>query len=132
MIELRQEQVAALIAHAREEFPNECCGLILGRSSKAERIVRGVNTDRSPMTYTMDSETLKLIPKAEDEGLDLVGLYHSHTHTRAYPSPTDVSKATYPGSYYIIVSLQDPDLPEVRAFRITDRKDVSEASVIIR
>ena len=70
------------------------------------------------------------LQKAAAEGRDLVAIYHSHPRTRAYPSSTDVAKATYPDASYMIVSLQDPAIPEIRAFRILEGR-VSEGTVIL-
>lgn len=128
---LAREHLAAVLAQAREEAPLECCGLLLGRGRQVERVVRGTNIDRSPVTYNMDPQELyQAHREMEAEGLDLVAIYHSHPRTRAYPSSTDIAKATYPDAGYVIVSLLDPDLPEVRAFRIVDGR-VSEGIVIV-
>ncbi len=132
MLELSRDQAAALVAHANEEFPNECCGLLAGRNGRVERVYRGTNVDYSPYTYLMDpKEQLAAFKDMEAAGLDLVGIYHSHTHTAAYPSKTDVAKAFYPDVLYMIVSLARRETPEIRAFRFLDAEIVEE-DVIIR
>lgn len=132
MLELSRDQAAALVAHAKEEFPNECCGLLAGRNGRVERVYRGTNVDHSPYTYLMDpKEQLAAFKDMEAAGLDLVGIYHSHTHTAAYPSKTDVAKAFYPDVLYMIVSLARRETPEIRAFRLLDAEIVEE-DVIIR
>ncbi len=132
MLELSRDQAAALVAHAKEEFPNECCGLLAGRNGRVERVYRGTNVDHSPYTYLMDpKEQLAAFKDMEAAGLDLVGIYHSHTHTAAYPSKTDVAKAFYPDALYMIVSLARRETPEIRAFRLLDAEIVEE-DVIIR
>lgn len=132
MLELSREQAADLVAHAREEFPNECCGLLAGRDGRVERIFRGTNVDHSPYTYMMDpKEQLVAFKAMEAEGMDLMGIYHSHTHTAAYPSKTDVARAYYPDAVYVIVSLLDPANPAVKGYRITDQK-ISDAQVVVR
>jgi proteasome lid subunit RPN8/RPN11 len=132
VLELRQDQAAALIAHAVEEAPNECCGLLAGRHARVERIYRGTNIDHSPYTYVMDPhEQLAAFRDMEASGLDLMAIYHSHTHTPAYPSNTDVSRAYYPDALYVIVSLANPQAPAIRAYRLTDGK-IDEESVIVR
>lgn len=132
MVELSQEQAAALIAHAREEFPRECCGLLAGRDGRVERVVRGTNIDHSPYTYLMDpKEQLAAFKDMDTVGLDLVAIYHSHTHTPAYPSRTDVAKAYYPDAAYVIISLANRDAPDIRAFRVVDGQ-ITEESVIVR
>ena len=131
-MELSREQAAALVAHAREEFPNECCGLLAGRNGRVERVFRGTNVDHSPYTYMMDpKEQLTAFKAMEAEGLELMGIYHSHTHTAAYPSRTDVAKAYYPDAVYIIVSLLDRANPAIQGYRITDQK-ISDAQVVVR
>jgi proteasome lid subunit RPN8/RPN11 len=96
-----------------------------------ERVFRGTNLDRSPVTYNMDPQELfRAHREMEAQGLDLVAIYHSHPRTRAYPSSTDVAKATYPDAAYLIVSLQDASAPEVRAFRIQNGR-ISEGIVIV-
>lgn len=131
MIELSREQAAALIAHAREEFPNECCGLLAGRNGRVERLYRGTNVEHSPFTYLMDpKEQLAAFKDMEAAERDLLAIYHSHTHTAAYPSKTDVAKAYYPDALHVIVSLADRDAPEVRAFRIVNG-EIAEEGVIV-
>lgn len=132
MLELSREQAAALIAHAREQVPHECCGLLAGRNGRVERVFRGTNVDRSPYTYLMDPrEQLAAFKAMEAEGLDLLAIYHSHTHTPAYPSKTDVANAYYPDALHLIVSLVDRDAPVLRAFRIVDGQ-ITEEDVIVR
>ena len=132
MLELKKSQAEALIEQARGEAPNECCGLLAGRDGRVERVYPGTNIDHSPYTYLMDpKEQLAAFKEMEDAGLDLVGIYHSHTHTPAYPSRTDVAKAFYPDTLYVIVSLARPNEPDIRAFRVADGH-ISEESVIVR
>ncbi len=131
MLELSRDQAKALITHAQEEAPNECCGLLAGRNGRVERVYPGTNVDHSPYTYLMDpKEQLAAFKDMEAAGLDLVGIYHSHTHTAAYPSRTDVAKAFYPDALYVIVSLAKRDAPDIRAFRVADGQ-IHEESVIV-
>jgi proteasome lid subunit RPN8/RPN11 len=111
--------------HARQEYPNECCGLLAGRGARVERVFRGQNADRSPYTYRLDpQEQLRFFKEMDADGLELLGIYHSHTQSPAYPSRTDVAKALYPDAVYVIVSLHDGSQTtqrlEMRAFRIKD------------
>ena len=131
MLELSRDQAKALITHAQEEAPNECCGLLAGRNGRVERVYPGTNVDHSPYTYLMDpKEQLAAFKDMEAAGLDLVGIYHSHTHTAAYPSRTDVAKAFYPDALYVIVSLAKRDAQDIRAFRVADGQ-IHEESVIV-
>ncbi len=110
-----------IIAHAREDAPNECCGIIAGNDGVAAHLYRAVNAEASPYRYNVDPKDLLRIYRDIDEhGWDVLAIYHSHTHTEAYPSPTDVRLAAWPEAYYLIVSLADDAKPVLRAFRITD------------
>lgn len=132
MLELSSEQAAAIFAHATDELPNECCGLLTGRNGLVERVVRGTNVDHSPYTYRMDPrEQLVAFKAMEADGQELVAIYHSHPQTPAYPSKTDVARAYYPDALYLIVSLQDRASPSLRAFRIANGQ-ISEERVIVR
>ncbi len=128
---LARDHLAAIVAQAQEEAPLECCGLLLGRGRRVERVFPGTNIDRSPVTYNMDPQELfRAHREMEAQGTDLVAIYHSHPRTRAYPSSTDVGKATYPDAFYMIISLQDASLPEIRVFRIRGG-DITEGTVIV-
>lgn len=112
-----------IIEQARGEHPNEACGLLAGTDSGVTRLFRMTNAERSPVIYRMEpSEQLKVFNAIEEAGLDLVGIYHSHTRSPAYPSSTDVSLAYYPEAIYLIVSLADMDRPDLRGFRILEGK----------
>ncbi|MEX2100171.1 MAG: M67 family metallopeptidase [Acidimicrobiia bacterium] len=113
----------ALIEHARSDAPFEVCGLLAGRDGVVTRHYLIPNAARSMTFYTMDPKAmLHAFNDMDDDDLDLLGIYHSHTHTEAFPSPTDVELAVYPDPAYLIVSLQDPGLPVIRAFGIRDGK----------
>jgi proteasome lid subunit RPN8/RPN11 len=130
-LELTRAQVDEMIAHAHAEHPNECCGLLAGRGGRVETLFRGRNVDQSPYTYRLDPhEQLRLFKDIDARGLELVAIYHSHTQSPAYPSRTDVAKALYPETAYVIVSVQDEQTPEVRAFRIRDGVIVEEALAV--
>lgn len=119
-----------LVAHAREDMPNECCGLIAGRDGTAIRVMRTTNTEASPFMYVMDPrEQMRLMEEVEDAGEDLLAIYHSHTRSAAYPSRTDVDLAFFPDPLYVIVSLADRDAPEIRAFRL--RRTAAEGQQIV-
>jgi proteasome lid subunit RPN8/RPN11 len=120
-----------MVAHARAEAPNECCGLLAGRDGRVLQRYPVTNAEASPYRYNMESrELLRAMRDMDGQGWDLLGIYHSHTHTPAHPSPTDVSLAFYPESLYLLISLIDPGQPVVRAFRIVEGK-ISEAELVI-
>ena len=120
-----------IVAHALADAPNECCGMIAARDGEAVRVYRTRNSAASPLRYEMDGmEQYRVVMEIEDEGLDLGAIYHSHTRSDPYPSQTDINLAFYPDSLYVIVGVNDPAAPEVRAFRIVDGQ-VSEAELEI-
>lgn len=121
MLTLPKALVDEMIAHAREDDPNECCGIIAGQDGAATQLYRAVNAEASPYRYNVDpKDLLRIYRDIESHGWDVFAIYHSHTHTEAYPSPTDVRLAAWPDAYYVIVSLEKKSKPLVRAFRITD------------
>lgn len=127
MLELPRRFVEEMVRHAREEDPNECCGLIAGKDGRAVRLYRITNTEHSPYRYYMDPRELyQAYREMEDRGWQLLAIYHSHTHSPAYPSPTDVRLATWPDAYYVLISLEDKANPVVRAFRIVDGRVTEE------
>lgn len=86
------------------------------------------NTESSPFMYVMDpQEQMRLMNEIDESGRDLLGIYHSHTRSAAYPSRTDVELAFYPALAYLIVSLVDPSSPEIRAFEIHRDAPADEA-----
>ena len=116
-VEIPREHHDALVAHAQEEAPNECCGYVSGRDGRIEEVVRSTNLRASPYGYELDPKSLLAANELDDEGRD-VGIYHSHPKSAAEPSQTDINLAHYPHWMYLIVSLADE--PEVRAWRIAD------------
>ncbi len=116
-----RQMVEEMIAHAREEAPNECCGMIGGADGSATTVYRSINAEASPLRYSLDaSDQFRIMQEMEKRGEELVGIYHSHTASAAYPSQTDVNLAAYPDAVYVIVSLEDPENPDVRGFWIRD------------
>src|ERR1700730_11252550 len=109
-----------LVAHARADAPNECCGVIASRDGQAVKVYRAENAAASPLRYEIDgAEQYRIQMAIDDEGLDLGAIYHSHTRSAPYPSQTDINLAFYPDALYVIVGLAG-DEPEVRAYEIRD------------
>jgi proteasome lid subunit RPN8/RPN11 len=121
MLRLERRYLCEIIAHAGEEAPNECCGIIAGKDGQATRLFRAKNAEASPYRYTVEpKDLLRIFNECAENGWDFLAIYHSHTASEAYPSPTDVRLAFWPEAYYLIVSLKDAAAPAVRAFRILD------------
>jgi proteasome lid subunit RPN8/RPN11 len=119
-----------LLAHAREDAPNECCGLIGGSDGAAATVYRAQNAEASPLRYNLDpQDQFRIMSEMDEAGEELVGIYHSHTQSPAYPSQTDINLAAYPDAIYLIVSLAENEEP-LRGFNIVDGK-VSEAELSI-
>ena len=129
---LEKRYADEMVAHAREEAPRECCGLLVGAKGRVTRLYRTRNADNSPYRYNMDPrELLGIVRQLDDKGWEILAIYHSHPDSEAYPSPTDVSLAYWPEALYIIVSLKEWTQPAVRAFRITEGKVREEEVRII-
>jgi proteasome lid subunit RPN8/RPN11 len=112
-----------IIEHARQDLPNECCGIVASDDGAAVKVFRATNAEASPVRYSLDPrEQYRITMEIEEQGWELGAIYHSHTRSEAYPSQTDVNLAFYPEAIYLIVSLRKPDDPEVRAFRIADER----------
>ena len=130
-LRLTRDQAEDMVAHARETFPNECCGLLAGRGDHVVRVYRGRNVDESPYTYRLDDrQLLQFTREIDDAGLDIVGIYHSHTGSEAIPSRTDLARAFYPEAVYVIVSLKEWEHPDVRGFRIVDGTAADEDVIV--
>jgi proteasome lid subunit RPN8/RPN11 len=115
-----QELLDRMVAHARAEAPNECCGMVAARDGLAVEIHPARNAAASPLRYEMDGmEQYRIQTAIEDAGLELGAIYHSHTRSAPYPSQTDINLAFYPEAAYVIVGLAGAE-PEVRAYRIVD------------
>lgn len=111
---------AAIIAHAREGKPEEICGVLRGVSLTAVEAIRGRNIAAERIeNYEVDPQTLLLQFEFEDRGEEMMGIYHSHPVSVAYPSATDAWNAHYPECIYLICSLEHDAAPVIRAFRMT-------------
>jgi proteasome lid subunit RPN8/RPN11 len=124
---------ARIVAHCIDGLPDEACGLLAGDASGGQvRVVYPTrNLAGSAKLYTVDPrQHLQADRDAEQRGMEIMGVFHSHTHTDAYPSPTDVAQAPDPDWHYVLVSLRDCR-PVLRSFRIV-RARISEEPVVLR
>ena len=128
MLKMERKIFDLIVAHARADAPNECCGILTGKNDRVTEHHPVRNVDASPVKYIMDPKDMLRIEKlADKKGEEILVFYHSHTYSEAYPSPTDVRQATWPDQYYIIVSLREPSNPVMRAFKIQDGKIAEES-----
>ena len=119
-----------LLAHAREDAPNECCGLIGGNDGVAMTAYRARNAEASPLRYNLDpQDQFRIMTEMDEKGEELAAIYHSHTASPAYPSQTDINLAAYPDALYLIVSLAEGEEP-LRGYRIEDGK-VAEVELLV-
>ena len=117
---ISRELLDDVIAHARADAPNECCGMIASRNGEAVAVHRARNKAASPLRYEIDGmEQYKIQSAIDDAGLELGAIYHSHTRSAPEPSQTDINLAFYPEALYVIVGLEH-DEPDVRAWSIVD------------
>jgi proteasome lid subunit RPN8/RPN11 len=119
-VRLPRQLHAAIVTHAREGKPEEVCGILRGRGLEAFEVIRGRNIAPERIeNYTVDPQTLLRQFEFEDAGDEMMGIYHSHPVSPAYPSATDAWNAYYPDAVYFICSLEHEDEPQIRAFRLT-------------
>jgi proteasome lid subunit RPN8/RPN11 len=124
-LQISQSIVDAILQQSRDEYPDECCGVILGPagSDKPLRLKPMANSAHSPTFYEFDpKDLLSLYREVDDNDEEIVVIYHSHTETEAYPSRTDIAYAGEPGAHYVLVSTRKEIAPatEFRSFRIID------------
>jgi proteasome lid subunit RPN8/RPN11 len=139
---LQRRYAEEIASHAREEAPNECCGILAGKEGRVLRLYRAANAERSPYRYNIDPQDLyRIYREVEAKGWQFLAIYHSHPSGEAYPSATDVSRSqlpgaektvdAWPGTCHLIVSLADRQSPLIRAFHIEEGHITEEPLQII-
>jgi len=127
MIYIAKNLFERMIEHSKREFPNEACGILSGSQGRVEKVYEMTNVDKSPETFFMDArEQLKVMKEIRDRGEEMIGIYHSHVASEAYPSSHDVELALYPEASYVIISIKDKKNPSVRSFKIVEGKITEE------
>jgi proteasome lid subunit RPN8/RPN11 len=136
VLRLTAAQYATIVAHCYDGYPDEACGLLLGpmvageTTGRIDEAIPCANSAASARVYEVEpKDMLRASRRADELGIEIVGVWHSHTHTDAFPSPTDVKQAVDPGWIYPIVSLRD-DAPVLRAYRIRNG-EIAEVSVAL-
>jgi [CysO sulfur-carrier protein]-S-L-cysteine hydrolase len=108
-----------MVAHCRESYPDEACGMLAGAGNRVALVFEMRNTEPSPVSYFMDpQEQFRAMKEMREKGLQMVGIFHSHPQSPAYPSSKDVNLACYEDAVYVIVSLVERERPVVKAFSI--------------
>ncbi len=117
---IAQSLLDEIVAHSREDTPNECCGLVGAKDGRATSVLRAQNLHPSPLRFEI-ANPVPLLRQIEEAGEDLAAIYHSHTRSEAYPSQTDINMAKgWPDPVWLICSVSDPEHPVVRGFEIRD------------
>lgn len=132
MLSLSSAQRDAIVATCIRSLPNEGCGLLLGTPDGVVReVVPSRNVADSAKVYEIDPKVLlRAYRRADEEGIDVIGVFHSHTHSEALPSPTDVRQAPDPSWHYVLVSLRDTPA-ELLSYRIVDETVTAEPVKIL-
>jgi proteasome lid subunit RPN8/RPN11 len=133
VLRLPRSAYDTLVAHARRDHPDECCGVLSGRDEEVSRVFVMANAERSPTGFSFDpAEQLRVWRDIDDADEELLVVYHSHTATEAFPSRTDVRwSANTPGVHWLLVSTREPDATEVRSFLIDAEGTIAEEELTV-
>lgn len=130
MLIIGKESLKRAVSHCAREFPGEACGIFAGKKGKVVRIFEGANAEKSLSTYLMDlRQQFSIMKEIRNSGLEMVGIYHSHIDSEAYPSRRDIEFAFYPEASYVIISLKDS--LSIRSFKIKEKKIIEEELSIV-
>ena len=131
-MEIETDLIDELVAHARDDAPNECCGMVSAADGRLRAYFRAANEFASPMRFQIDSgDQIRITNEIEARGEEIGAIFHSHPNSEAYPSQTDVNLARWwPGVLWVICSLAEPE-PVVRGFEIADGR-VEEVDLVVR
>lgn len=128
---LRPSQIQEIFDHCLTERPNEACGLLGGRDEAVLKVYPARNKEQSPVRYEVEpADLLRIFREIDGADQELVGIFHSHVYTQAYPSQTDVRLAYYPDVLYFLVSLANEREPVLRAFTILDGQ-INEVEILV-
>jgi proteasome lid subunit RPN8/RPN11 len=132
-VKIPHSLVAAMVAHAEETYPEECCGILAGVNSVPSHLYQAQNIHATPKIFfeMAPKEQFWAFKNMRHNDLNLVAIYHSHPETPARPSQSDIRLAYDPEPYYLLVSLQQRDKPDVRAYRIVDGTVSEEAIEVV-
>ena len=121
MLRLPRALYAEVVVHCQRQYPKEACGILAGSGERVSQVYSMRNVEDSPIGYAMDpTEQFQLEKTMRQRNQRMIGIYHSHTATDAYPSPVDVSLAISPDISYVLVSLAHQAKPVIKSYRIVD------------
>lgn len=121
MIYITENLLEQIVEHSKKELPNEACGILSGSQERVKKVYEMINVEKSPQTFFMDAkEQLRVMKEIRNNGEEMLGIYHSHVASEAYPSSHDVELSLYPEASYVIISLKDKQNPSVRSFKIVE------------
>jgi proteasome lid subunit RPN8/RPN11 len=134
-VRLKQEHLDAMVAHALEDAPIECCGLLATKDGSVVQVRRAKNKEASPYRFDIHPlETKRLLDDIEESGQELAGFYHSHTGSPAIPSPTDIrmmGPLFGPPYVHFVIGVADREKPEVRVWHIEGTERVEREFEIV-
>ncbi|MCM8784924.1 MAG: Mov34/MPN/PAD-1 family protein [Candidatus Omnitrophica bacterium] len=133
MIYLTKEQYVSIVNHTKKEYPKEACGILAGINGRVIKVYKMANISDNPEScyFMKPEEQIKVFKEMRQLGIEMLGIYHSHSNTSAYPSQRDCELAFYSEVDYLIISLKNFNNPEIRAFKIVKGK-IYEEKIIIR
>jgi len=132
MLILKKESLGRVTEHAIREFPDEACGILSGSQGRVEKVYEMANVEKSPERFFMDArEQLKVMKEIRNRGEEMIGIYHSHVASEAYPSSHDLGLAFYPEVSYVIISVRNKNNPSIRSFKIVEGKIAEEELKIL-
>ena len=127
MLILKKDSFEQIVSQCLREFPNEACGILVGKGQNVHKVYEMRNADKSPESFFMEpKEQLNILKEIRNLGLEMLGIYHSHVASEAYPSSRDVELAFYPEVSYVIITIKDKNNPRLRSFKIQEGNIVEE------
>ena len=131
MLRISKALYDEVVAHCRHHYPKEACGILAGQAETVSQVYPMANVEDSPISYAMEpKEQLQTEKQMRQRHQQMLGIYHSHTATDAYPSSVDVGLAVSPDVSYVVVSLKDRQRPEFKSYRIDGRQILPEDVVV--
>lgn len=132
MIRIPQAVYDRMMEQAQKTYPEEACGFVVGKDGRASDYIPIENMDHSTLSYAMDpKQQLRAFKRIQAEGLELLGIFHTHVASEATPSRVDREMAFYPEVSYLIASLKDMKSPELKSYKILDDRVIPEEVILV-